>query len=51
MSKPKKPSDKKPRGNYDQKLKVNGSFLQLIQTVVKHAKQNEQDKSDPKLEE
>lgn len=40
----KKPSDKK-RGKYEEPLKTNGSFMDLINVVVKDAKSKDKKKS------
>jgi len=37
---PKEKKDTKPRGNYDEKLKVEMSFDELIKKAGEHAKQN-----------
>jgi hypothetical protein len=36
----KKPTTKKKRGKYEEKLKVNGSFMDIIKAVVKDADKN-----------
>lgn len=33
-------TDEKKRGNYDEKLVVNGSFMDIIKASVKHAKKH-----------
>lgn len=40
MSKEKKPTDKKKRGEYDEKLQVNGSFMDIMKAAVKNADAN-----------
>ena len=36
----KKPSNKAKRGNYDDKLNVNGSFMDIMKASAKHANAN-----------
>ncbi len=48
-----KPTDKKPqtensRGKYDEKLKVKGSFLDIIQASVKNANDKTREKKKKK---
>ncbi len=37
MTKVKKATEKKPRGKYDEKLAVNGSFMDIMKAAVKDA--------------
>ncbi len=36
----KKVTDKKKRGNYDEKLAVKGTFMEIMQAAAKHADKN-----------
>ena len=40
MPKGKNPEPPKPRGKYDEKLKVNASFMDVIKVVVKDTDKN-----------
>ena len=43
----KKATDKKKRGKYDEKLQVNGSFMDIMKAAVKHADANSKSKKKP----
>lgn len=43
----KKTTDKKPRGKYDEKLKVNGSFLDIMKASMKDADNKTNAKKKP----
>ena len=45
MAKASKPKeDKKKRGKYDEKLVINGSFMEIIKAAVKNADENSKSK-------
>ena len=43
----KKKDEGKKRGNYDEKLQVNGSFMDIMKAAVKHADKNSKAKKKP----
>lgn len=43
----KKATEPKKRGNYDEKLQVNGSFMDIMKAAVKHADNNSKAKKKP----
>lgn len=48
MAKASKPKeDIKKRGKYDEKLVVNGSFMEIMKAAVKNADQNSKGKKKP----
>ena len=42
----KKPDEKKKRGKYDEKLAVEGSFMDIMKSAVKHREKNTAKKKD-----